>query len=110
MSISLLLILLFILLLVGVFYQLVKIGEYVNILRKGDSNDYEALDKDSQTQAGLFVGFMIALATFMIWVHVNYSDFLLHEAGSAHGATYDQLMNVTMVIIWKDAWPDYSPI
>ena len=97
---SLLLILLFLLLLVGVLYQIVKIGEYANVLRKEDAKDHLTLENESKTQAAMFVGFMVALACFMYYIHISYQSFLLPISGSEHGATIDALMKFTMILIW----------
>ena len=58
-----------------------------------------ANDKDNNMQGKLMLAFVIFLYVLTIFCFVNYRSFFLPEAASEHGADYDSLMFISMVLI-----------
>lgn len=90
------LILLVVALLGVTFWQLSKIFQ----LSKGKADDTGvANDKDNDTQGKLMLAFMVFLNLLTAWCFIRYWSFFLPEASSAHGADYDNLMMISVVLI-----------
>ena len=58
-----------------------------------------ATEEDNDQQGKLMFAFMIAFYAFMIFCFWKYSAVLLPEAASLEGEQYDDLYNVTMILI-----------
>ncbi|MGB5982734.1 MAG: cytochrome c oxidase subunit II [Nonlabens sp.] len=58
-----------------------------------------ANDTDNKRNGQLMLAFVIALYVTMIACFIGYQDFFLPDAGSAHGAEYDDLLLLTTVVI-----------
>jgi cytochrome c oxidase subunit 2 len=86
-------------LLVISLWQISKIVD----LGKGPSPDSDmseiANDTDNKRNGQLMLAFMIGLYIMMIASFVGYQDFFLPDAGSEHGAEYDDLLLLTTVVI-----------
>ncbi len=96
---STILILLFLLLIVGVLYQLAKVNELASVLKEGAQQDDKATQIDSANQANYLVVFIASFFVFAIWVAAKYVDKLLPVAASEHGGKIDQLFNITLIVI-----------
>ncbi len=59
-----------------------------------------ATDKDNKYNGYLLFGFLIFIYLFTIFCFWKYTKFILPEAASAHGASYDELMLWSFVIIF----------
>ena len=90
------LILLVVALLGVTFWQLSKIFK----LSQGKVDDSGvANDKDNATQGKLMLAFVIFLYALTAWCFIKYWSYFLPAASSAHGADYDKLMMISMVLI-----------
>lgn len=88
-----------VLILVGIaVWQLTKIFELTQIGAKGDPN--VATDVDNERHGYLMFGFLAFLYIFMIYGIWKWWGFLLPESASEHGMNYDNLMAITMAIIF----------
>ena len=90
------LILLVIALLGVTFWQLSKIFKFSS--GKGLDSAI-ANDKDNAMQGKLMLAFVIFLYGITIWCFTQYWSYFLPEASSAHGADYDNLMMISVVLI-----------
>lgn len=63
-------------------------------------NSQVANDSDNKNNGYLLLAFLIFIYAITIFSFYKYSKFLLPEAASAHGGDYDQLMLVSMAIIF----------
>lgn len=79
-------------------WQLSKIYQ---LSREKDSVDSTqiASNKDNRMQGNLMLAFGIAFYIFMLYCFWEYTDRALPAASSAHGAEYDNLLLITMVLI-----------
>ena len=76
--------------------QLAKVGQLTSLIRNKREEDISAAD--TRLNGGLFVAFMVAFYASFIWLIVRYGDYN-PPAASAHGESYDTLMNFNMYII-----------
>lgn len=76
--------------------QLAKVGQLTSLIRNKREEDISAAD--TRLNGGLFVAFMVAFYASFIWLLIRYGDYN-PPAASAHGASYDTLMNFNMYII-----------
>lgn len=76
--------------------QLAKVGQLTSLIRNKREEDISAAD--TRLNGGLFVAFMVAFYASFIWLIIRYGDYN-PPAASAHGKTYDTLMNFNMYII-----------
>ncbi|MCM4169295.1 hypothetical protein KCTC52924_00640 [Arenibacter antarcticus] len=87
-----------VLILVGIaIWQMTKIFELSQI---GSSNSQIASDSDNKYNGYLMFAFLIFLYGITIFSFVKYTKTLLPEAASDHGGEYDDLMLVSMIIIF----------
>lgn len=78
-------------------WQMTRIFE-LSQLKADDSQ--VANDSDNKNNGYLLLAFLIFIYAITIFSFYKYSKFLLPEAASAHGGEYDQLMLVSMGIIF----------
>ena len=71
-------------------------GQLTSLIRNKREEDISAAD--TRLNGGLFVAFMVAFYASFIWLIIRYGDYN-PPAASAHGETYDTLMNFNMYII-----------
>jgi heme/copper-type cytochrome/quinol oxidase subunit 2 len=76
--------------------QLAKVGQLTSLIRNKREEDISAAD--TRLNGGLFVAFMVAFYAAFIWLIIRYGDYN-PPAASAHGESYDTLMNFNMYII-----------
>ena len=76
--------------------QLAKVGQLTSLIRNKREEEISAAD--TRLNGGLFVAFMVAFYVSFIWLIIRYGDYN-PPAASAHGETYDTLMNFNMYII-----------
>ena len=76
--------------------QLAKVGQLTSLIRNKREEDISAAD--TRLNGGLFVAFMVAFYASFIWLILRYGDYN-PPAASAHGESYDTLMNFNMYII-----------
>ncbi len=67
---------------------------------KGADNSQVANDKDNNLHGKLMLAFVIFLYLLTIYCFVQYHTFFLPESASEHGVDYDQLMLISMVLIF----------
>jgi cytochrome c oxidase subunit II len=79
-------------------WQLIRVVELAAKLKGVDPN--KVTERDNRMNARFFFIFMIALWITSLWQLWAWSDDLLPEAASEHGANVDWLMNFNMAIIW----------
>ncbi|WP_124978838.1 cytochrome c oxidase subunit II [Nonlabens xiamenensis] len=58
-----------------------------------------ANDKDNKRNGQMMLAFVVAMYIMMIACFIGYQDFFLPDAGSEHGAEYDNLLLLTTVVI-----------
>jgi cytochrome c oxidase subunit 2 len=95
---SLLVIIVLVLLAIAI-WQLTKIFDLTQVGRSNDDSQV-ANDGDNNTQGYLMFGFLAFIYIFTIYGLINWGSLVLHTPASKHGATVDNLMNVTWVIIF----------
>ncbi len=78
-------------------WQMTRIFELSQL--KTDNSEV-ANDSDNKNNGYLLLAFLIFIYAITIFSFYKYSKFLLPEAASAHGGDYDQLMLVSMGIIF----------
>lgn len=93
---SLLVIIVLILLAVAL-WQLTKIFDLTQVGVK--SSDQVATDDDNNVQGYLMFGFLAFIYVFTIYSLIRWGNLILHTPASAHGATVDNLMNITWILI-----------
>ena len=94
---SLLVILVLVLLAIAL-WQLTKIFDLTQV---GNADDSQvANDEDNNTQGYLMFGFLAFIYIFTIYGLIKWGPLVLHTPASKHGATVDNLMNITWVIIF----------
>ena len=76
--------------------QLAKVGQLTSLIRNKKEEDIS--EADSRLNGGLFIAFMAAFYGGFIWLLILYGDYNPPSA-SAHGESYDTLMNFNMYII-----------
>ena len=76
--------------------QLAKVGQLTSLIRNKKEEDIS--EADSRLNGGLFIAFMVAFYGGFIWLLIRYGDYN-PPAASAHGESYDTLMNFNMYII-----------
>lgn len=79
-------------------WQLIRVVELAAKLKGVDPN--KVTERDNRMNARFFFIFMIALWVTSLWQLYAFSDDLLPEAASEHGAEIDWLMNFNMLIVW----------
>ncbi|MEW7293065.1 cytochrome c oxidase subunit II [Aquimarina sp. 2304DJ70-9] len=67
---------------------------------KGADVSQVANDKDNNTHGKLMLAFVIFMYLLTIYCFVQYHTFFLPESASEHGVDYDQLMLISMVLIF----------
>ena len=94
---SLLVIIVLVLLAIAL-WQLTKIFDLTQV---GDAdNSQVANDGDNNTQGYLMFGFLAFLYIFSIYGLIQWGPLVLHTPASAHGATVDNLMNISWVLLF----------
>ena len=76
--------------------QLAKVGQLTSLIRNKKEEDIS--DADTRLNGGLFIAFMVAFYAAFIFLIICYGDYN-PPAASAHGESYDTLMNFNMYII-----------
>ena len=76
--------------------QLAKVGQLTSLIRNKKEEDIS--DADTRLNGGLFIAFMVAFYAAFILLIIRYGDYN-PPAASAHGESYDTLMNFNMYII-----------
>lgn len=76
--------------------QLAKVGQLTALIRNKKEEDIS--EADSRLNGSLFVVFMVLFYASFIWMIVRYGDYA-PPAASAHGESYDTLMQFNMYII-----------
>ena len=76
--------------------QLAKVGQLTSLIRNKKEEDIS--DADTRLNGGLFIAFMVAFYASFILLIIRYGDYN-PPAASAHGESYDTLMNFNMYII-----------
>ena len=95
---EILLVILVLVLLSIALWQLTKIFDLTQV---GDQDDSQiANDGDNNVQGYLMFGFLAFLYIFSIYGLIQWGPLVLHTPASAHGATVDNLMNITWVLIF----------
>jgi cytochrome c oxidase subunit 2 len=94
---SLLVIIVLILLAVAL-WQLTKIFDLTQVGVKQSSQ--VASDNDNNVQGYIMFGFLAFIYVFTIYGLIKWGGLVLHTPASAHGATVDNLMNITWVLIF----------
>jgi cytochrome c oxidase subunit 2 len=95
---SLLVIIVLVLLAIAI-WQLTKIFDLTQVGRSNDDSQV-ANDGDNNTQGYLMFGFLAFIYIFTIYGLIKWGPLVLHTPASKHGATVDDLMNITWVIIF----------
>ncbi len=67
---------------------------------KDADNSQVANDKDNNLHGKLMLAFVIFMYLLTIYCFVQYHTFFLPESASEHGVDYDQLMMISMVLIF----------
>lgn len=94
-----LLVLLVVVLLAIAIWQLTKIFDLTQVGSKSD--DFQiATDNDNNVQGYLMFGFLAFIYLFTIYGIIKWGDLPLHTPASEHGATVDNLMNISWVLIF----------
>ncbi|MDD5151523.1 MAG: cytochrome c oxidase subunit II [Flavobacterium sp.] len=94
---SLLVIIVLVLLAIAL-WQLTKIFDLTQV---GDAdNSQVANEGDNNTQGYLMFGFLAFIYIFTIYGLISWGPLVLHIPASKHGATVDNLMNITWVLIF----------
>jgi len=94
---SLLVIIVLVLLAIAL-WQLTKIFDLTQV---GDADNSQiASDDDNNTQGYLMFGFLAFIYIFSIYGLIKWGPLVLHTPASEHGATVDNLMNITWVLIF----------
>ena len=79
-------------------WQMIKIFDLAQV---GTSNSQVANDQDNKMNAYLMIGFLIFIYAITIFCFVNYGDLpLMSNSASEHGPGIDNLMIISMVIIF----------
>ena len=76
--------------------QLAKVGQLTSLIRNKKEEDIS--DADTRLNGGLFIAFMVAFYASFIFLIIRYGDYN-PPAASAHGESYDTLMDFNMYII-----------
>ena len=76
--------------------QLAKVGQLTSLIRNKKEEDIS--DADTRLNGGLFIAFMVAFYAAFIFLIIRYGDYN-PPAASAHGESYDTLMNFNMYSI-----------
>jgi cytochrome c oxidase subunit II len=95
---SLLVIIVLVLLAIAI-WQLTKIFDLTQVGRSNDDSQV-ANDGDNNTQGYLMFGFLAFIYIFTIYGLIQWGPLVLHTPASKHGATVDNLMNITWVLIF----------
>jgi len=94
---SLLVIIVLVLLAIAL-WQLTKIFDLTQV---GDADDSQiANDGDNNTQGYLMFGFLAFIYIFTIYGLFTWGPLVLHTPASKHGATVDNLMNISWILIF----------
>jgi cytochrome c oxidase subunit 2 len=80
-------------------WQLTKIFDLTQVGSNQDDSQV-ANDDDNNTQGYLMFGFLAFLYIFSIYGLIEWGHLVLHTPASEHGATVDNLMNITWVLIF----------
>ncbi len=79
-------------------WQLTKIFDLTQVGNRDHSQ--VANDDDNNTQGYLMFGFLAFIYIFTIYGLIKWGPLVLHTPASKHGATVDNLMNITWVLIF----------
>lgn len=77
-----------------------QMSKILKLSQDNASNSQVANDKDNSLQGKLMLAFVIFLYLLTIYCFVQYHTFFLPESASEHGVDYDQLMLISMVLIF----------
>jgi cytochrome c oxidase subunit II len=95
---AILLVILVLVLLAIALWQLTKIFD---LTQTGDADNSEvANDGDNNVQGYLMFGFLAFIYIFTIYGLIKWGPLVLHTPASKHGATVDNLMNITWILIF----------
>ena len=76
--------------------QLAKVGQLTSLIRNKKEEEISAAD--TRLNGNLWIAFMLAFYTSFVWLIIRYGDYN-PPAASAHGDSYDTLMNFNLYII-----------
>ena len=76
--------------------QLAKVGQLTSLIRNKKEEDIS--EADSRLTGGLFIAFSVAFYGGLFWLLIRYGD-SNPPAGSAHGESFDTLLNFHLYII-----------
>lgn len=76
--------------------QLAKVGQLTSLIRNKKEEEISAAD--TRLNGNLWIAFMLAFYASFVWLIIRYGDYN-PPAASAHGESYDTLMNFNMYII-----------
>ncbi|HBK83602.1 MAG TPA: cytochrome C oxidase subunit II [Flavobacterium sp.] len=94
------LLILFVLVLIGIaVWQLTKIFQLTQAGNSSDDSEV-ANDKDNSVNGYLMFGFLGFIYLFTIYSIVAWGEFVLATPASEHGNDVDNLMNITLVVIF----------
>ncbi|GGX13610.1 cytochrome c oxidase subunit II [Aquimarina muelleri] len=77
-----------------------QMSKILKLSQNSANNSQIANDKDNNLQGKLMLAFVIFLYLLTIYCFVQYHTFFLPESASEHGIDYDQLMLISMVLIF----------
>ena len=82
-------------------WQIVKIYDLTHVSTVVIDNSEIANDEDNRINGNLMLGFLIFIYVITIVCFIRYGDFpLMSNAASEHGSKIDNLMMVSMVLIF----------
>ena len=82
-------------------WQIVKIYDLTQVNTVAKDSSQIANDKDNKINGYLMLGFLIFIYVITIVCFIRYGDFpLMSNAASEHGSKIDNLMMVSMVLIF----------
>ena len=76
--------------------QLAKVGQLTSLIRNKKEEEISAAD--TRLNGSLWIAFMVAFYASFVWLIIRYGDYN-PPAASAHGDSYDTLMNFNLYII-----------
>ncbi len=76
--------------------QLAKVGQLTSLIRNKKEEEISAAD--TRLNGNLWIAFMLAFYASFVWLIIRYGDYN-PPAASAHGDSYDTLMNFNLYII-----------
>ncbi len=77
-----------------------QMSKILKLSQNNASNSQVANDKDNNLQGKLMLAFVVFLYLLTAYCFIQYHTFFLPESASEHGVDYDQLMLISMVLIF----------